>query len=181
MRIAILALMLVGCAHTSSATTAGTTDRPTAEQLYAVARVAESRHDKLRAQQYYMAALQAGYDSRDVTPRLLRLFIADGQYRLAISRAKETLDEHGDDPALRLLLAELYRATDLDVPAEHEYQHVLERQPNNAQAHLELALLLQQAGRDAGRADEHLRAYLALEPHGAAAEEVRGRLMKELP
>ncbi|HEX5659455.1 MAG TPA: tetratricopeptide repeat protein [Polyangiales bacterium] len=179
MKTAILALLLVGCAHTSS--TARSSERPTAGQLYAVARLAEQRGDSLRAQQYYVSALQEGYDSHELMPRLLRLYVADGQYRLAIARAKETLDEHGEDLVLRLLLAELYRATELDVPAEQEYQHVLAQQPNNARAHLELALLLQHAGRDVGRADEHLRAYLALEPHGPGAAEARGRLMKEVP
>jgi Flp pilus assembly protein TadD len=179
-RIAIfLTLLLTGCAHAASQRSEPA--RPSAEQLYAVARVAEERGDGLRAQQYYVAALQAGYASRVLIPRLLRLYIADGQYRLAIARARETLHEHGEDYALRLLLAELYRAAELDVPAEHEYQRVLDAQPSNARAHLELALLLQQAGRDAGRADGHLRAYLALEPEGPGANEARGRLMKELP
>lgn len=180
MKTAILALWLAGCAHT--VVSAPSADAgPSAAQLFAVARLAEQRGDTLRAQQYYVAALQEGHDSRPLVPRLLRLYVADGQYRLAIARAKETLDEHGEDLTLRFLLAELYRAAELDVPAEHEYQHVLDAQPNNAQAHLELALLLQHAGRDAGRADGHLRAYLALEPHGPSADEARGRLMKELP
>jgi tetratricopeptide (TPR) repeat protein len=178
-RITILALVLVGCAHTS--TPRSESAPPSAEQLYAVARVAEQRGDSLRAQQYYVAALTAGFDSHSLMPRLLRLYVADGQYRLAIARAKETLDERGEDLTLRILLAELYRAAELDVPAEREYQHVLDAQPHNAQAHLELALLLQHAGRDAGRADEHLRAYLALDPNGAGASEARGRLMKAVP
>ncbi len=182
MRTAILALMLLGgCAHTHSAAQASPSHRPSAEQLYAVARVAEQRGDSLRAQQYYAAALAEGIQDRGVVPRLLRSYVADGQYRLAIARAKETLDEHGEDVELRLLLAELYRATELDVPAEHEYQHVLDVQPDNAQAHLELALLLQHANRDVGRADAHLRAYLALEPHGPGAHEARSRLLKEVP
>jgi tetratricopeptide (TPR) repeat protein len=178
-KVAWLSLWLVGCAHVHTSSSAET--RLTAEQLFAVARVAEQRGDGLRAQQYYDAALAAGFDSRQVVPRLLRLYVADGQYRLAIARARETLDEHGEDLALRLLLAELYRAAELDVPAEHEYEQVLDAQPNNARAHLELALLLQHAGRAAGRADDHLRAYLALEPNGARAQEARSRLMKEVP
>ncbi|MET0285686.1 MAG: hypothetical protein ABW352_14500 [Polyangiales bacterium] len=181
MKTAILALLLVGCAHTASGSQGSMHGRPTGEQLFAVARLAEQRGDGLRAQQYYVASLAEGFDRQKVVPRLLRLYVADGQYRLAIARAKETLDEHGEDLSLRLLLAELYRATELDVPAEHEYQHVLDAQPNNAQAHLELALLLQHTGRDAGRADGHLRAYLALQPHGPGAAEARARLMKELP
>jgi Flp pilus assembly protein TadD len=179
-KTAILALLLMGCAHTTPLGQ-GSTQRPSAEQLYAVALLAEQRGDSLRAQQYYVAALAEGFDARQVTPRLLRLYVSDGQYRLAIARTRETLDEHGDDLSLRLLLAELYRATELDVPAEQEYQHVLDAQPHNAQAHLELALLLQHAGRDAGRADRHLRAYLALQPEGPGAAEARARLMKELP
>jgi tetratricopeptide (TPR) repeat protein len=179
-RPAILALLLVGCAHATAAPTQPS-PRMSPQQLFAVARLSEQRGDSLRAQQYYMAAMEQGFDSHQVMPRLLRLYVTDGQYRLAISRAKDVLDEHGDDPVLRMLLAELYRAAELDVPAEHEYQRVLDAQPNNAQAHLELALLLQHAGRDAGRADGHLRAYLALEPNGAGAQDARGRLMKEVP
>lgn len=179
MRTAWLALLLTGCAHAAAAHSEP--PRPTAEQLYAVARVSEQRGDVLRAQQYYIAALEAGYDSRVLMPHLLGLYIADGQYRLAIARAKETLDLHGEDLSLRMLLAELYRAAELDVPAEREYQRVLDEQPNNARAHFQLASLLQHAGRDPGRADGHLRAFLALEPEGPSADDARGRLMKELP
>jgi tetratricopeptide (TPR) repeat protein len=173
-------LVLAGCAQRPAAAPHTGQTVLTAQQLFAVGRLAEQRGDSLRAQQYYAAALSSGFDSQRVMPRLMRLYVADGQYRLAIARAKEVLDEHEEDPQLRILLAELYRAAELDVSAEHEYQRVLDAQPDNARAHLELALLLQHAGRDAGRADGHLRAYLALEPSGAGADEARARLMKEV-
>jgi hypothetical protein len=58
---------------------------------------------------------------------------------------------------------------------------VLIEEPNNAEAHFALASLLHECGRDHALADQHYRAYLALEPNGTYAEEARSLLLTELP
>jgi hypothetical protein len=41
--------------------------------------------------------------------------------------------------------------------------------------------MLHERGREPGRADQHFRAYLSLEPHGDNAAEARAALLTELP
>jgi tetratricopeptide (TPR) repeat protein len=179
--VCALAAQLTACAHGERMPSAAAPRETSAKELLAVAELAERTGDSLRAQQYALAALERGADSRRVLPRLLRLYIADGQYRSAIDTAREGLREHGDDIALRLVLADLYRATELDVLALEQYERVLDVAPTQARAHLELAMLLHEQGDAALRADHHFRSYLSLEPDGPQADEVRARLLKELP
>jgi tetratricopeptide (TPR) repeat protein len=151
------------------------------DDLLAVADLAERSGDTLRAQQYLRSALESGIDTKQVLVRLLRLYVADGQYRSAIESAHEGLRLHAHDIALRLLLADLYRATDLTAAAQEQYERVLAEAPDQARAHLELGQLLHESGRDSARADEHFRTYLSLRPDGPEAGDVRARLLKELP
>jgi tetratricopeptide (TPR) repeat protein len=178
--IAIAALG--GCAHVAgSPGSSAEVAPPNVEQLLAVAGLAEKLGDGLRAQQYLHGALAAGADPERVWPRLLRLYIGDGQYRLAIETARDRLRSHPQQCQLRLLLADLYAATEEDSSAIAEYEEVLSASPNEARAHYALASLLHDKGRDRARADEHYQAYLALQPHGDHADEARALLLKELP
>jgi tetratricopeptide (TPR) repeat protein len=151
------------------------------EQLLEVASVLEQAGDTVRAEQYLSAALQTGADDARVIPRLLRLYVADGQYRLAIDHAEHHLRRHPRDRALRLFVAALHAAVGADAPAIAHYERALRDQPGNAEAHYALAALLHHGGREPGRADEHFRAYLALEPRGHYAEEARALLLTEMP
>ena len=171
-----------GCAHALVAEPAGESVPPlTAAQLIEVASAAERLGDRLRAQQYLIAARRAGAEPGRVTARLLRLYAADGQYRLAIDCVREQLGSRPHQTGLRLVLARLYEATELDAAAIAEYERVLSDRPTEARAHLALALLLKRSKRDSGGADHHFRAYLALRPDAPDAADVRASLMKEMP
>jgi tetratricopeptide (TPR) repeat protein len=180
----VLLLLAVcgGCAHTATPV-APHTEVPELQvnQLLEVAALAERRGDPLRAQQYVLAARKAGADADKTLPWLLRLYIQDNQYRAAIEAAKEQLRHHPEQSELRMLLAGLYEATDLDVAAVEQYERVLVTRPSDAHAHFAMATLLHENGHEPGRADEHFRAYLALEPQGANAAQARSLLLKELP
>jgi len=116
-----------------------------------------------------------------VLPWLLRLYVQDGQYRSAIDRAREALRTRDDDVQLRLLLATLYRATNLDASAVEQYERILREAPTLPRAHLELAMLLHDSGQDSARADQHFRTFLSLAPDAPEARDVRSRLLKEVP
>jgi tetratricopeptide (TPR) repeat protein len=195
-RIAALAMLgvLASCASTTTAgaPTVGAPKAPAAEaapattqltiaQLLEVAAVLEQSGDTVRAEQYLHAALQQGADERAIVPRLLRLYVADGQYRLAIDQAEHHLRRHPLDRNLRLFVAALHTAVGADALAVAQYERVLRAEPNHAEAHYALAALLHAAGREPGRADEHFRTYLALEPSGHYADEARGLLLTEMP
>jgi tetratricopeptide (TPR) repeat protein len=162
----------------------GTLPRLQTEQLLAVAEVAERSGDDLRAQQYLLAALKTGTASaapERVLPRLLQLYIRDGQYRLATETLRDHLRRHPQQHGLRLLLADLYAATQLSAAAVTEYERVLSAAPASPRAHFALGSLLHDVGGEPARADLHLRAYLAYAPEGVHAEEARALLERGAP
>jgi len=195
-RSATLAMLglLASCASATPAGSpgAGTPKAPAAEaapataqltiaQLLEVAAVLEQSGDTVRAEQYLHAALQQGGDERAIVPRLLRLYVADGQYRLAIDQAEHHLRRRPRDRNLRLFVAALHTAVGADALAVAQYERVLRAEPNHAEAHYALAALLHAAGRELGRADDHFRTYLTLEPSGHYADEARALLLTEMP
>ncbi|HEY2735526.1 MAG TPA: tetratricopeptide repeat protein [Polyangiales bacterium] len=181
--LAMLACAAVsGCAHVAThAETAAGRPQLTAAELLDIAHASEQMGDSLRAQQYLLAALERGADERSTVASLLRLYIADNQYPLAIDLVEDRVRRHPEDARLRMLLASLYDAIELDASAMEQYRRVLQITPNEAQAHFALATLLHDTKQDPSSADEHYRAYLALEPHGDDAPEARSLLLKEVP
>ena len=177
--LTLLCLTLVGCAAQVARTEPGKTiDK---DQLLEVATVLEQQGDSLRAEQYLHAALKQGADPQQVVPRLMRLYASDGQYRLGIEYGEHYLRRHPGHRAVRLLLAALYTAVNASTLAAEQYERVLIDEPDNAEAHFALASLLHDCGREHALADQHFRAYLALEPHGAFAAEARSLLLTEMP
>lgn len=172
---------LSGCAHLGSSAPETPAQPLTAEELLQIAGAAEQSGDGLRAQEYLLSALRAGVDQKRALPWLLRLYVADGQYRMAIDTTLDSLRAQPDDVDLRLLLAHLYEATELEAGAAEEYERVISAAPNDARAHFALAALLHEHGNEPGRADQHYRAYLALAPQGENAREARAALLTELP
>jgi len=174
-------LLASACAHGSSSLAAPTA-RPLGDaQLLEVASAADRLGDSLRAQHYLVAARRAGASDDIVVPRLIRLYIADGQYRLAVDVVLDRLRRRPQEDDLRLLLAGLYEALELEELAIEHYERVLVSSPAEPRAHYALGTIYYQRSRDLVRADQHFRAYLAAEPAGANAAEARSLLLKELP
>ena len=90
--------LFTACAHGAGLRAGGDAPRdPTAAEFVQIAEGAERMGDSLRAQQYLNAALRAGAEETEVTPRLLRLYVADGQYRVAIEQCEHYLRRQPDD------------------------------------------------------------------------------------
>lgn len=174
--------LFAACAHGPGVR--GGRDAPrdlTASELMQVAEGAEQMGDTLRAQQYLNAALRAGANEAVVVPKLLRLYIADGQYRVAVEQCEHYLRRHPDDREIRLLLSTLYTAVGENERAVEQYESVLTDAPDDAYAHYALASLLHDQGGASLRADAHFRAYLRIAPRGEHAVEARGLLLKGVP
>jgi len=150
-------------------------------QLVEIATALERRGDTLRAGQYLSLALERGADATRLVPRLLRLHVRGGQYRLARDLAENHLRRHPRDQHTRFFLGALYMGLGMSTNAVEQYERLLKADPARAEAHFALASVLRDQGQDLGRADAHYRAYLRLRPSGVHAEEARAALLTELP
>ena len=177
----IASTFLVGCFGPPPVRRAGEQPTLTGAQLVEIADALALNGDSVRAEQYLRRAQKENVPERVVLPRLLRLYVRDGQYRLAIEQAEHSLRRHPADTELREFLGTLYVAVGQVEQALGEFEAVVARKPDHASAHYAIASLLHRAGSEHARASEHYRAYLALEPNGEHAEEAEANVMKELP
>ncbi len=137
--------------------------------------------DLTRAEQYFSAAIESGADERLVLPLLLRVCILDGRFPMAIQYAENHLQHAPTDIATRFVVGTLYSAIGDTEKAQRAYNQVLEVEPDNADAHFALAVLLRDIGGDPVLADHHFREYLRLKPGGAHVEEAQASLLKTVP
>lgn len=177
----VLALSAGGCAG-SQLQAAKPQEGPSLStaQLIEVAQELERRGDSLRAEQYWMEALERGAPSDVVLPHLFSAYVRDRQYRLAAQRAEDHLRRYPNSTRVRLLLAALYQAVDDYARAVHQYRAVVRSEPQRADAHYALATALVEEGHDRSGADAHFRRYLELAPNGAYAERAHAALLKEV-
>jgi len=134
-----------------------------------------------RAAQYHLAALEQGADENAVLPHLIDAYVRDKQYRAAAFECQKYLRKHPQETTLRFVLANLVAALGEPAAARKELERVLEEEPDNANAHYALAVLLRDDGSDLSSADEHFREYLKLSPGGQHADEAKGSLLRSVP
>ncbi len=148
----------------------------TAEELFAVAISYTNSGDLLRAEQYFVASLERGYDSSSVVSWLVRVCIASSRYQSALRHSAGYLGEHPNDWSLRLVIASIHEALGDPVAAQLELERIVEARPNEPLPHFRLAMLYH--GRESmdTRATQHLREYLRLEPDGPHAAAARATL-----
>jgi tetratricopeptide (TPR) repeat protein len=155
-------------------------DRPHGAQLVQIAELFAERGDRVRAAQYYSAAQRDGVPARELLPKLVALYVADGQYRLAIEESEGYLRRHPGDHRVRSCLAALYVAIDALPEAMRAYELLVRERPRDSEAHFALGSLLLETGGPRARANDHFQTYLALAPHGPHAEEAEARLLKDV-
>jgi tetratricopeptide (TPR) repeat protein len=150
------------------------------ERLYDYGRAYAQVGDLTRAEQYLAASIAAGGDSRKILPLLIRVCIQDGRYRVAIRYAEEYLHDHPGDYRSRFVLGTLYSAVGDGDDARKNFEQVLERSPEDADAHFALAVLMRDTFEDPVGADHHFREYLRLKPGGSHREEAESSLLKSV-
>jgi tetratricopeptide (TPR) repeat protein len=165
-----------GCgAAAGPATPPAVADRPEpAEDLFRKGREAAARGDALRAEQYLALSLEQGYDRGKVVRALVEVCVKGSRLRAALLHAEPYLRDHPDDHELRYLIATIHWALgELDL-ARRQLDLLVRLNPNTAAAHYLLGVLDGES--NPTRAVGHFERYLAVEPRGSRAPEVRGRL-----
>jgi hypothetical protein len=153
----------------------------TPEQLLARGLAFAQVGDLTRAEQYLVAALDAGASPDAVLPKLLIVCIANAHYRAGIEYATPELQRKPGNASLRFVVAELEALTGDTAAARENLGKVTEAQPREAAPHFAYARLLRDSFGDMVGADREFRAYLEIEPHGEHADEARAYLLKAVP
>lgn len=182
---ALVGMFAVSCAHTRASeleAQAGAVSRALGPGLLLdKARAFAAAGDYARAEQYLTLAQEHGASEAVVLPLLLDVCVRDQRYRDAIAHVQEHLRHHPGAHRLRFVLSSLYAALGHVQAARKELERALSGEPDNAQAHYALAVLLRDGVADFGRADLHFREYLRLAPAGPHAEEASESLLTRLP
>lgn len=137
--------------------------------------------DYTRAEQYLNAALENGGSESEIVPLLLSICVKDRRYRSAVEYAENYLRRHPREHRLRFVVATLYVGLGENDRARKQLERVIAQDPKHAEAHYALAVLFRDQLMSFGKADEHFRQYLALDPRGEHAEEATGSLLRSVP
>lgn len=137
--------------------------------------------DLTRAEDYLVAAIDQGADTREILPILIDVCVRGGRYRSAIVHAENHLRKHPHDQRTRLVVGTLYAALGETKDARAALEQVVDERPDDAGAHYVLAVLARDNENDVVAADRHFREYLRIEPNGAHADEARASLLKRMP
>jgi hypothetical protein len=137
--------------------------------------------DLTRAEQYLVAALDAGASPNAVLPKLLVVCIANQHYRAGIEYATPELQREPENASLRFVVAELEALTGDTGAAREDLAKVTQAEPHDAAPHFAYGRLLRDAFGDMVGADREFRAYLESEPHGEHANEARAYVLKTVP
>lgn len=153
-----------------------------AAEMFQLGELYAERGNYLRAEQYMAAGIQGGYDDPQAIHQLLEVCLEGSFLRSGIEHARSHLNRHADDMEVRLSLAALYYGVgDLD-PAREELELVLERSPDNANAHYLAGIVAASSGQSSWpRARAHWEKYLELAPDGPRAIEVELKLREIRP
>lgn len=131
-------------------------------------RLLDASGQSVRAEQYFLAAEQAGADEEEVFSLLVDTCIESGRLGSALGYVEARLRRNPDSPLLRQLSASLHLALGHEFEAERDIR-ALEGLPElSASAHLFLANYYDRTTGEADSARRHFEAYV----RGVPAEEV---------
>jgi tetratricopeptide (TPR) repeat protein len=169
-------VLAAGCQHAAMRrSAAAATDHPriTADELFRTGLLQASRGDLMRAEQYLNAARSQGYAAPMVAYWLVRVCVAAGRFHSALDHASRYLRDAPNDWQLRFVVASILEALgDFDA-ARIELEQIVRAEPKSPLPRYRLAMLYAREGPDAELAVSHYRAYLALDPGGPHAAEVK--------
>jgi predicted Zn-dependent protease len=104
---------------------------------------------------------------------LVRVCVAAGRYHSALRHAKDFLRKQPHNWQLRLVVASIHEALGDPDEATVQLERIVRAQPTASLPHYRLALLYDRRPLQAHRAFAHFQAYLALDPTGPHAPEVK--------
>jgi predicted Zn-dependent protease len=144
-----------------------------AQELYDRGIYLAGREDYVRAEQYFAASLQRGFDEQQVIPLLLAACVRSSRLSAALTYAEPYLDRHPDAWSLRLLVATIHMGLGATVAAQAELVRVTEDRPDDGTAHYMLAVIARDELGDTAAAEASFRRYLEIEPEGEHAAEAQ--------
>ena len=142
-----------------------------AAELFAEGKQLARSGDTLRAEQYFVAAVERGYSAKEVLPFLIDVCVKSNRLDSALSHAIPVLRRDPSNWRLRYLVATLHSALGSEQLAQIEFLRVLGEAPNAPAPHFALGRLLWD--RKPNAAKPLLERYLELAPHGNHASEAR--------
>lgn len=147
-----------------------------AQELYDRGIYLAGREDYVRAEQYFAASMQRGFDEHQVIPLLLAACVRSSRLSAALGYAEPYLDRHPDAWSLRLLVATIHMGLGATAAAQAELLRVTEDRPSDGTAHYMLAVLARDELGDTVAAEASFRRYLEIEPEGEHADEAQAAL-----
>lgn len=148
----------------------------TAEDLFEIALLQARRGDFFRAEQYLVAARSTGYDAAAATYWLVRVCVWGGRYHSALRHGQQHLQRNPSHWRLRLVVASIHEALGELDEARQQLEGVVDADPLRALPHYRIGMLERTLPQRRAAARIHLEKYLALEPSGQYADEVRNTL-----
>jgi tetratricopeptide (TPR) repeat protein len=156
-------------------------EESSAKTFYEKGRAAAAIGDLTRAEQYFVAALKAGGNDKQIIKPLLQVCIADQRFPVALDYAEHYLYRHPRDVDVLFVAGSIHAALGETARARDLFEQVISERPNSPEAHYALATVLRQPGGSASQADYHDLEYLRLDPNGTYSEQARARITQRTP
>ena len=144
-----------------------------AESLYRHGLGLAERGDMIRAEQYFIAAIERGFPKEEALSSLLQVCVASGRYAVALGHARPFLRTHPENWSLRYVVATLHLGLQQWEEARTQLETVIEAAPRASAPYYALGVLYRDHLHNPEMAKSYLQAYLRLEPQGSYAPEVR--------
>ncbi len=148
----------------------------TAQELYDGGLGHAARGDLIRAEQYFVAAIEKGQPESQVLPMLVRICVASSRHSAALAHAEPYLRANPGEWRLRLLVASLHLGLGEVDNARQDLHRVLLEAPDDPAAYYMLGMLYREELTDEATARPLMERYLELAPSGGHADEVRAAL-----
>jgi tetratricopeptide (TPR) repeat protein len=168
-RLVLLVCMLAGCATIKPPAPVAPDGNFLVQQGIALA----SQGDDLGAEQYFEAAIRAGYPAGPATRLMVGSCIAGGRLERARSHAQRYADSHPDDWIFQHVLASIAFAEGQGMQARVLLSMLLSDHPEHAPSQFLLGMVLRDQLGDIDEARGAFARYLELAPSGEHAEEAR--------
>jgi len=171
-------LTMCGCAETTAssggkqAVSADPLERVSAQDLFRQGEQYAQQGDPIRAEQYVTSAVQRGFPLRRALPLLLRVCVASSRLGAALQYATPYLTLHPEDYHLRYLVAAVQLGLGRAEQAQEELSRVLREDPNHADAHYLLGVILRDRRGDGVAAAKEFEAHQRLNARGLHGAEV---------
>jgi predicted Zn-dependent protease len=149
-----------------------------ATDLYQRGTALAQAQDYVRAEQYFVSAMQRGYPEEQLMAPLLSACIRSSRLSAALTYAEPFLERHPEAWSLRLLVATIHMGLGDAGRAHEQLVQVARDRPDEPSVHYMLGVLSRDELRDSGASREAFQRYLELEPRGPHAEEARAALVR---